>query len=372
MKTSHRLAFVLVASVAAAQAAAQVTFYEHEGFEGRSFSVAGEVRNLERTGFNDRASAVVVQRGRWEVCEDRRFAGRCVVLRRGEYPSLAAMGLNDGVSSVREVGSNVRVDDDRYAPPARPVENSQISFYEHPNYEGRAYTANDSVPNLRPIGFERAVSSVVLRGGQWEMCDQPNFRGQCVVLRRGQYPDLRVLNMDDRIASVRAVRANERVDEGRYGPQPVAVYDYGQRPNERLYQADITAVRAVVANQNQQRCWVEREQVTQNRGSANVPGALLGAVIGGILGHQVGGGSGRDAATAVGVVAGAAVGGNTNRDRGSQVATQDVQRCTSAPQQLQPDYYDVTYNFRGMEHRVQMATPPGATLTVNERGEPRA
>ena len=372
MNSKTQFAFALVACALAAQAAAQVTFYEHENFNGRSFAVAGEVRNLERTGFNDRASAVVVQRGRWEVCEDRRYAGRCVVLRRGEYPSLAAMGLNDRVTSVREVSNNAPISDDRYAPPARPADHSQISFYEHPNYEGRVYTSNDSVPNVRPIGFERAVSSVVVRGGPWEMCDQPNFRGQCVVLRRGQYPDLRVLNMDDRIASMRELRLNERVDDGRYGPQPVAVYDYGQRPNERLYQADITSVRAVVANQNQQRCWVEREAVTQNRGSANVPGALLGAVIGGILGHQVGGGSGRDAATAVGVVAGAAVGGNVNRDRGGQVVTQDVQRCTSAPQQLQPDYYDVTYNFRGMEHRVQMATPPGATLTVNERGEPRA
>jgi len=372
MKSTQQLAFALVASVAAAQVAAQVTFYEHEGFGGRAFTAAGEVRNLERAGFNDRASAVVVQRGRWEVCEDRRFTGRCVVLRRGEYPSLAAMGLNDGVSSVRQVANNARIDDDRYAPPAREVQPSQITFYEHSEYGGRAYTANDSVPNMRRIGFEHTVSSAVIRGGPWEMCDEPNFRGQCVVLRRGQYPDFGTMNMNDRVASMRELRVDERVDERRYGPQPVALYDYGQRPNERLYQADITSVRAVVAAQNQQRCWVEREQVTQGGGGANVPGALLGAVLGGILGHQVGGGSGRDAATAVGVVAGAAVGGNTNRDRGGQVVTQDVQRCTSAPQQTRPDYYDVTYNFRGVEHRMQMVTPPGASVTVNERGEPRA
>jgi uncharacterized protein YcfJ len=36
-----------------------------------------------------------------------------------------------------------------------------------------------------------------------------------------------------------------------------------------------------------------------------------------------------------------------------------------------PAYYDVTYNFRGMEHHVQMAAPPGPTIIVNERGEPR-
>ena len=55
-----------------------------------------------------------------------------------------------------------------------------------------------------------------------------------------------------------------------------------------------------------------------------------------------------------------------------QVATQDVQRCDNPPQQARPDYYDVIYVFRGQEHRVQMATPPGATITVNEQGEPRA
>jgi hypothetical protein len=32
----------------------------------------------------------------------------------------------------------------------------------------------------------------------------------------------------------------------------------------------------------------------------------------------------------------------------------------------------VTYNFRGRDHHVQMATRPGQTVRVNEKGEPRA
>jgi hypothetical protein len=31
----------------------------------------------------------------------------------------------------------------------------------------------------------------------------------------------------------------------------------------------------------------------------------------------------------------------------------------------------VTYEFRGVTHRAQMSAPPGATITVNGRGEPR-
>ena len=42
-------------------------------------------------------------------------------------------------------------------------------------------------------------------------------------------------------------------------------------------------------------------------------GVLIGAIAGGILGHQVGGGSGQVLATMVGTVAGAAIGGSIGR-----------------------------------------------------------
>ena len=94
-------------------------------------------------------------------------------------------------------------------------------------------------------------------------------------------------------------------------------YDYRRRRNERLYEADVTSVRAVLGTP-EQRCWVEREQVTQERSGANVPGAIAGAIIGGILGHQVGSGRGNDVATVGGVVAGGVVGANVGRDGGTQ------------------------------------------------------
>ena len=49
----------------------------------------------------------------------------------------------------------------------------------------------------------------------------------------------------------------------------------------------------------EQRCWVERQQVVEDRSDVNVPGAIAGAVIGGVLGHQVGGGRGKDIARRV-------------------------------------------------------------------------
>jgi uncharacterized protein YcfJ len=94
-------------------------------------------------------------------------------------------------------------------------------------------------------------------------------------------------------------------------------------------------------------------------------------VIGGILGHQVGGGRGQDLATVGGAVAGAAVGANVGRSNGQPAAPQDVQRCENVPSQARPDHWDVTYTFRGQEHRIQVTAPPGPTITVNDRGEPR-
>lgn len=268
MKRTIRSALAVSAIVLAGQAAAQITFYEGEGFRGRAFTAADDLRNMGRSGFNDRASSIVVDRGRWEVCEHARFEGRCAVLRRGSYPSLHELGLQNAISSVR------RVED------------------------GRRFSHE--------------------------------------------------------------------------APEPVAVpnYEYRRRADERVFEAPVTSVRAVVGPPNQ-RCWVERQQVAQpSRGEPNVGGAILGGVIGGILGHQVGGGSGKDLATGAGVVAGAAIGANTGRSEGSVIVDRDVQRCETTTSS-RPEFWDVTYNHRGIEHRVQMTSPPGRTILVNRDGVPR-
>ena len=270
MNKSLRQVFAVASMALATQAFAEVTFYEHDRFQGESFSTQKPIRDLSRFDFNDRASSVDVSTGRWEVCDDSRFNGRCMVLRQGRYPSLQAIGLNDRVSSVREIKPNAYVDDQRYAP--MPV---------------------------------------------------------------------------------------------------AAVPDFRRRNNERLYEARVTSVRAVVGPP-EQRCWIEQEQVAPEQRNNNVTGAVVGALLGGVLGHQVGGGSGKDLATIGGVVAGAALGNQVGRNNTTQPAqTRDVQRCREVPNQTAPQFWDVTYNFRGTDHQAQLTAPPGDSVTVNRRGEPR-
>lgn len=314
MNSMLRNALLLAGVAFATQAAAEVTFYEHENFKGRSFNTEQQITNFKRFGFNDRASSVVVDRDWWQVCEHDEFGGRCAVLRPGHYPSLAEMGLNDRVSSVRVMNGN-------------------------PFGKG-------NVLDPRQQAGERGNHNPYL---QAPVAIDEHHRGN-----------------DERHRGY-----NERTYHGNpYLPAPVARYDYQRRYNERTYEANVTSVRAVVGPP-EQRCWVEREQVVAERKS-NAPGAIVGALIGGILGHQVGDGGGRDLATAGGAVAGAVVGANINRERNEpQVSTRDVQHCATTARHARPEYWDVTYYFRGQEHRIQTTDRPGSSVTVNERGEPR-
>jgi uncharacterized protein YcfJ len=152
---------------------------------------------------------------------------------------------------------------------------------------------------------------------------------------------------------------------------PQGQRDFHRRNGERLFEARVIEARAVMG-MPERRCWIERGQVTQERrGGPNVPGAVVGAVIGGILGHQIGGGFGKDLATAGGAVAGAAVGAQAGRGEEGVTRSPDVQRCTEGAPDARPDYWDVTYRFRGRQHRMQMSSEPGPTILVNRLGEPR-
>jgi uncharacterized protein YcfJ len=244
---------------------------------------------------------------------------------------------------------------------------AQITFYEGEHFRGRALSVDRSVPNMDRRGIGDRAGSVVVERGRWEVCELPRFEGRCAVLRRGHYDSLRGSGLEWSISSVRPADSRRRYDfEPAVSAAPA--YNYRRRPGERTYEVPVNWSRAVMGPPSQ-RCWVERQAVPTASSSGNVGGALAGAVIGGILGHQVGGGSGRDAATAVGVIAGAAIGSQAGG--GSPVyATQDVQRCqqtVSGP----PAYWDVNYTFRGVQHNVQMSAPPGSSIVVNERGEPR-
>jgi uncharacterized protein YcfJ len=241
---------------------------------------------------------------------------------------------------------------------------AQVTFYAGEGFRGPSITTNGEAPNFAPLGFNDRASSAIVQRGRWEVCENAYFRGRCTIVSPGQYPSLASLGLDNRVSSVRRVPRNAQA--AYVPPPPTPAYNYYPRHGEKLYAANVVAVRAVLGPP-EQRCWVEPQQVSGGSGP-NVPGAIIGGIVGGVLGHQIGGGRGQDVATAVGAVGGAAIGANAGR---GPTYTQNVQRCEAVPGSGRPAYWDVSYVFRGREYRAQLAFAPGATITVNGRGEPR-
>jgi uncharacterized protein YcfJ len=243
---------------------------------------------------------------------------------------------------------------------------AQITFYEGEGFHGRAFATSNAVPNFDRTGFNDRTSSIVVDKGRWEVCEHANFRGRCAVLRHGSYDTLTALGMGDKISSVRPASNGRHYANEVAAPMETPDYAWRRRGNERTYDAPVTSVHAVMGPPTE-RCWVERQQVN-NGGDRNVGGAIAGALIGGVLGHQVGGGTGKDLATVGGAVAGGVIGSNVGRN--GQTTSQDVRRCENTTSGA-PAYWDVTYNFRGQQHQMQMTSAPGTTVTVNRDGEPR-
>ena len=242
---------------------------------------------------------------------------------------------------------------------------AQVTLYKQERFYGPAFTANGPVNNLAGTGFNDRASSMIVERGNWQVCEDSDFRGRCIELRPGQYPSLHAMGLDNRISSLRRVPGPNYS----YAPPrpPPPAYPYYPAYGETLYQAPVVAVRAVTGPP-EQRCWTEPQQVVapaqpersrrdhrrHTRRRARPPDRQRPRQR---RGH--GGGRGRRR------------GGGRQRGPGAQTYTQNVQRCTTVPGSAQVAYWDVTYTFRGVTHRAQLGFAPGATLTVNGRGEPR-
>ena len=76
-----------------------VVLFEHSDFKGVELLRTEATPNLVALSFNDKTSSVEVLAGRWELCLDADFKGRCISMTPGRYNLEKA--LNDRISSVR-------------------------------------------------------------------------------------------------------------------------------------------------------------------------------------------------------------------------------------------------------------------------------
>lgn len=86
-----------------------------------------------------------------------------------------------------------------------PLWAGDLTLYTRPHFGGPAITLHEATPDLEPLGFNDTTSSVVVHKGQWEVCAEKHYKGRCMVLKEGQYAELK--GFDNMISSVREVDA---------------------------------------------------------------------------------------------------------------------------------------------------------------------
>lgn len=106
-----------------------------------------------------------------------------------------------------------------------------------------------------------------------------------------------------------------------------------------------------------------RDEATTVQPPKSGAGALVGAIAGGVLGHQVGDGSGRVLATTVGAVGGAVIGDRLEPAPATRVIT--TRRCvTEQVIENRIAAYDVVYEWGGKQYRTQLDYDPGESLAL--------
>jgi uncharacterized protein YcfJ len=128
----------------------------------------------------------------------------------------------------------------------------------------------------------------------------------------------------------------------------------------------VSEVRETISNPRQvcQDVQVSRQKPVQDQ--HQVLGTVAGAVIGGVLSNQVGGGSGKKIATVAGAAAGGYAGNKTQEriQAGDTYVTTETRCETVAETREVISGYDVTYRFKGEEATVRMDYHPGDSIPV--------
>jgi hypothetical protein len=100
-------------------------------------------------------------------------------------------------------------------PHAARAAQPSITVYADDSFRGGGRTFQNGVSNLEQFGLNDRISSVVVHGGSWRLCDNANLMGPCITLNPGSYPRLSAWGLNDKVSSLAPVGWN-----GGPGPGP--------------------------------------------------------------------------------------------------------------------------------------------------------
>ena len=173
----------------------------------------------------------------------------------------------------------------------------------------------------------------------------------------------------------------------RYAEPPPAQYDQrGDYPDTRQYReerpreenvnyayADVLRADPIYEtirdSQPREECYDEPVVHSEPRGGNPTGGTIIGAIVGGALGNQVGKGDGRTAATVAGAVIGGAIGRNVDQNNGPGRSYQTTEtRCRlvdgGGSERREIVGFDVEYRYRGDVYMSRLDYNPGDRLRV--------
>lgn len=135
--------------------------------------------------------------------------------------------------------------------------------------------------------------------------------------------------------------------------------------------AKVVGVEPVRSSSNNPRQVCRDETVTYTappKDEHRVVGTAIGAVAGGLLGNQVGGGKGKTLATVAGAVGGGYAGNRIEASRQQPQVTTSVERKCSTVNDTTSKIvgYDVKYVFNGVTRTVRMDHDPGDRVQIQE------
>ena len=105
------------------------------------------------------------------------------------------------------------------------------------------------------------------------------------------------------------------------------------------------------------------------RDEHQIAGTAIGAVAGGLLGNQIGGGKGRTLATVAGAVGGGYAGHEIQeRRQETNTVTSTVRKCSTVQGSAGDKIvaYDVRYEYKGVTRSIRMDHDPGDRVEVQE------
>jgi uncharacterized protein YcfJ len=97
-------------------------------------------------------------------------------------------------------------------------------------------------------------------------------------------------------------------------------------------------------------------------------GTVAGALVGGVIGHQIGGGTGRDIATVAGAAGGGYAGNRIQKNlQDKDTYTTTEQKCATVYDSSERRTgYEVRYRLNGQEATVKMDHDPGERIPVHD------